>query len=118
FVPRRHAQHSAESLLRLHLQRAPHPDRRRSFLSVLRMAPEPDHRRRRDELEFGFRDRQRAAASTGSPLGGSSAPSLDVSLSRLRRTSSGIARRSARSTMFIVLVCALIAKLAQSIFAP
>ena len=57
-----HAQHQAEPVLRVRLQRARGADRRRRALSVHGSAAEPDDRRRRDEPVLGLGDRQRAPA--------------------------------------------------------
>ena len=58
-----HAQHPAEPVLRLHLQRRRHPDRGRHALSDVRHAAVADHRRRRHGAVVGQRHRQRAAAA-------------------------------------------------------
>jgi len=49
------------------------------FYPFFRAAPEPDHRRRGDEPQFGFGDCECFAIAAGPYLGGSSAPPLDVS---------------------------------------
>ena len=59
--PRDDAQHSAEPLLRLHLQCDRHSDRRRLALSVLRHSAQPDHRRRCDVTLVRQCDRKCAA---------------------------------------------------------
>ena len=43
-------------------------DRGGRALSVLRAAPQPDDRQRRDDLQLGFRHRQRAAAAESGAL--------------------------------------------------
>ena len=52
------AKYPAESVLRVHIQRARRADRCRYPLSILRRSPQPDDRWRRNELQFGFSDRQ------------------------------------------------------------
>ena len=63
-----HAQYPAEPVLRLHLQRRRHPDRRRHSLSGVRPAAVADHRRRGDGAVVGERGRQCAAAADGCRL--------------------------------------------------
>ncbi len=58
-----HEQHPPEPVLRLHLQRRRHPDRRRHSLSHVRPAAVADHRRRGDGAVLGERGRQRVAAA-------------------------------------------------------
>ena len=58
------AEHQAEPVLRVRLQRARRADRGRRALSVLRSALESDDRRGRDEFQFGVGDRERAAPPT------------------------------------------------------
>ena len=58
-----HAQHPAEPVLRLHLQRRRHPDRRGHPLSRVRPAAVADHRRRGDGAVVSQRRRQRVAAA-------------------------------------------------------
>ena len=60
---RHHAEHPAESVLRLSLQRAGHSGGGGRALPVLRLAAQPDHCRRRDEPEFRFGHQQRLAAA-------------------------------------------------------
>ena len=55
------AQHQAEPVLRLRLQRGGRANRGRRALPVLRAALVPDHRRCRDELQLGLGGRQCAA---------------------------------------------------------
>ncbi len=62
-VPRHHAQHPPEPVLRPDLQRHRHPDRRRGALPVLRHPPVPDVRRRRDGPVVAVRGRQRQPAA-------------------------------------------------------
>ncbi len=59
--PRHDAQHPPESFFRLCLQLAGRPDRGRRALSIFRLAAQPDHRQRRDDVQLRFRDRQRFA---------------------------------------------------------
>ena len=62
------AEHPAEPLLRLRLQRPGRADRRRGALPDLgQPAAEPDARRRCDELQLGLGRRQRPAAPAGGP---------------------------------------------------
>ena len=56
------AEHPAEPLLRLHLQRPRRADRRWRAVSVFRPAAEPDDRQRRDDVQFGVGHRKCAAA--------------------------------------------------------
>ena len=62
------AQHPAESVLRLYLQRRRRADRRRRALSGLRPAAVADDRRRRHGAVVGLRHRQCAAAFPTCPL--------------------------------------------------
>ena len=59
--PRDDAQHQAESVLRLHLQRARRPDCSEGFLPVFRNAAKSNYRRCGDESEFGQRYLERAS---------------------------------------------------------
>ena len=63
-----HAQHQAEPVLRLRLQRARRADRGGRPVPVHRAAAQPDHRRGRHEPVLGVGDRQRAAAAHGAAL--------------------------------------------------
>src|SRR2546425_824569 len=63
-------EHSRKPLLRLHLQRARRPHRRRRPLSGLRAPAEPDHRERGNELQFGLGHCQRPEAEARGPVGG------------------------------------------------
>ena len=65
---RRDAQHPAEPVLRLHLQRRRRADRGGRALSGVRTSAVADHRRRRDGAVVGQRRRQRAAAAPREPL--------------------------------------------------
>jgi hypothetical protein len=67
------AQHSAESFLRLYLQRARHSHRCRRTLSVLRLASQSDDRRRRYESEFGLDNRECATTALSKALTGNPA---------------------------------------------
>ena len=62
------AQHPAESVLRLHLQRRRDPDRGRRALPVVRHSAVADHRRGGDGAVLGQRHRQRAAAAAGATV--------------------------------------------------
>ena len=63
-----HAQHQAEPVLRLRLQRARRADRGRRAVPVHRPAAQPDHRGGRDEPVVGLGDRQRAQAARRAPV--------------------------------------------------
>ena len=66
--PGHDAQHPPESVLRLHLQLARRPDRRRRALSVLRHSAQPHDRRCRHELQFRLGNHQCAAPALGKAL--------------------------------------------------
>ena len=55
---RDHAEHPAESVFCIRLQRAGSSHRRGCFVSVLRNSFEPDHRQRRHDVQLGLGDRQ------------------------------------------------------------
>ena len=57
--PIHHAQHQAESVLRVCVQRARRPRRGGHPVSVHRLPAQPDHRRGCHEFQFGVRGRQR-----------------------------------------------------------
>ncbi len=65
---RHNAQHQTEPLLRFRLQLARRSDRCRCVVSVLRPPAEPHDRRRRNELQFRIRDRQRFAPAERADL--------------------------------------------------
>ena len=67
-VASRDAQHPAESVFRLYLQRARRAGRSRRALSKLRHPAVADHRRGGDVVVIGQRDRQRAAAARRAAL--------------------------------------------------
>ena len=68
-VARRDAQHPPKPVLRVRLQRRRRADRRGRALSGLRLALEPDDRRRRHGAKLRQRHRQRPAPSRGAPVG-------------------------------------------------
>ncbi len=67
-VARDHAQHPAEFVLRLRLQRAGDPDRGRRALPGLRPPAQPDDRQRRDERQLGAGHQQRAQVAPGAAM--------------------------------------------------
>ncbi len=63
-----HAQHPAEFVLRVRLQWAGDPDRRRRALPGLRPPAQPDDRQRRDERQLGPGHLERAAPAPGAAV--------------------------------------------------
>ena len=66
--PRDDAQYPAESFLRVRLQLTRRSDRRRHAISVVRHSPQPNDRRRGDEFQLGFGDRECAAPAQINPV--------------------------------------------------
>ena len=63
--PRDDAQHPAEPVFRVHLQRGRCADCRRHPVSVVRAAAQSDDRQRRHDLQLGVGDQQCAAPAAG-----------------------------------------------------
>ena len=68
--PGHHAEHQAEPVLRLRIQRVGNSDRGGGALPVLRGSAQSRHRGGGDEPQFRLRSRQRVEAAAGNPVSG------------------------------------------------